>query len=86
MNAVKIDTYGFAVHPQTWAGTLVLTLEDGSKLSPRMQTLHDLAAMVDLLRNERPLYLDSDSGMICSTKEPVGEGEGAHPPPPPGNP
>ncbi len=39
----------------------------------------DAVFLIDVLRNEAPVYLDTETGAIASGKEGVGEGEGDGP-------
>lgn len=57
-------------HGQLW----VLFADETGKLFD-METPQEMMMMVDLLRNEKPVYYDQKHNLIMTGIEPVGEGE-----------
>jgi hypothetical protein len=73
--AIRYRAAFFPAGPRAGKTDIVVILEDGASytyqsLSP--ETAHHL---VDLLRNEEPLWLDTQTGTLVVADEPVGSGE-----------
>jgi hypothetical protein len=57
-------------------GRIILKLE-GETGQPEMGVFDppEFHAIIDILRNESPLYYDKDLKVLCTLQEPTGEGE-----------
>ena len=57
------------------SGIIWLNLADGSNASIQPDSVQELMALADILRNEKPVYYQTDSGDLSSGWEPTGEQE-----------
>lgn len=57
------------------SGIIWLQLDDGSFGSIQPDSAGELAALADILRNEKPVFFHTESGDLSSGWEPTGEGE-----------
>ena len=56
-------------------GGVVLSTEGGDNVNLRLENPAEFAAVSDMLRNEKPVYYDSDRKFLHTSPEPVGFGE-----------
>jgi hypothetical protein len=61
-------------------GVVYLRFEDGTLESLEPGSLQELAALGDILRNEKPVYYHTASGDLITGWEPTGEEEDSAPP------
>jgi hypothetical protein len=59
------------------AGIIWLKLAGGKLAKTELDSVEELAAVVDILRNEKPVYYHVTTGDLQSGWEPAGEGENA---------
>ena len=57
------------------SGIIWLQLDDGSFASIQPDSPNELAALGDILRNEKPVFYHTGTGDLSSGWEPSGEGE-----------
>ena len=72
MGYQKVSVYGVR---HTIGGQTSIFLGEDGKYSQYNVTLEEARFLVDLLRNEEPIYLDPDLRLISTSTEPIGEGE-----------
>lgn len=77
---LEIDSYKFFWNAKTNEGQLMLALLPEKESDPNVVTLlldtpQEGTLMIDILRNEKPVYYNTDSELIHTGFEPVGEGE-----------
>jgi len=56
-------------------GIIVLFFEGGGSHQIDYLSYEDYSAMVDMLRNEKPVWYDENRALLATYKEPVGEEE-----------
>ncbi|NOR78712.1 MAG: hypothetical protein GQ523_09935 [Methanophagales archaeon] len=56
-------------------GIIVLFFEGGESHKIDYLSYEDYSAMVDMLRNEKPVWYDENRALLATYKEPVGEEE-----------
>jgi hypothetical protein len=71
----QIDTYKITWRPCDNAGQIHLGLADGTGSSIPVDSAEEMRMLVDILRNECPVYWDAKHTMLMTGYEPVGEGE-----------
>jgi len=71
----QIESYSLNWRAETNTGTINLRLVDGTTASINPDTVQELAALGDILRNEEPLYYNTRFGDISTGWEPTGEQE-----------
>ena len=71
----QILEYSLNWRADTNTGTIALRLNDGTTASINPDTVEELAALGDILRNEEPVYYNTRFGDISTGWEPTGEGE-----------
>ena len=69
----KVSVYGVR---HTIGGKTSLFVGDAGKYFQYDVSLEEARFLVDLLRNEKPIYLDPQRRIISTSTEPIGEGEG----------
>lgn len=72
---IKIEGYKITYRPEDNAGQIHLALAGGTGGSVRVDSPQEMLAVVDILRNEAPVFWDSKHGILMTGFEPVGEGE-----------
>ena len=77
MATSKIEKYQMAWNAGRNEGMLVLLMEDGHTVNQPIDSAEEGMFLVDLLRNEEPVFYDAASDVILTGFEPVGEGEHA---------
>ncbi|MBN1304417.1 MAG: hypothetical protein JXA13_08275 [Anaerolineales bacterium] len=65
----------FPSGPEAGTTKIVVLLEDGSKQTYEKLPPDTAHHLIDLLRNEEPVWVDQDTGMLAVSDEPVGSGE-----------
>lgn len=75
--AVQVKTYYARWKPANHTGYIVIHWDGGSKAFPEgsFQAPDEFRVLVDLLRNESPIWWDEPTGRLYAHNEPVGEGE-----------
>ncbi len=75
----KIENYAFFWNVRANEGHFVFQLDENENGSPTATLFLDSPAegtlLVDILRNESPVYYDEENEIIMTGLEPVGEGE-----------
>lgn len=71
----EIEQYAFYWHYKGNEGYLQLLLADGTTGQVMIDSAAEGVLLLDVLRNEKPVYWDSDHELIMTGLEPVGEGE-----------
>lgn len=72
---VKIESYAIMWHADHNEGSINLILEDGSTRMLNAETAGECSLLIDILRNENPVYVHARHNQIITGIEPVGEGE-----------
>ncbi|MEM7126495.1 MAG: hypothetical protein AAF702_09230 [Chloroflexota bacterium] len=70
-----IDNYSLNWRANTNTGVVYLYFADGTIGYLRPDSIQELAAIGDILRNEKPVFYHTDSGDISTGREPSGEEE-----------
>jgi len=75
--AERVNTYYARWSPTKHTGYVVLYWSGGSKTLPEQsfQSPTEFQIIVDLLRNEKPVWWDEPTSRLFCHNEPVGEGE-----------
>ena len=71
----EIEQYAFYWHYKGNEGYIQLLLADGTTGQVQIDSAAEGSLLLDVLRNEKPVYWDSDHELIMTGLEPVGEGE-----------
>ena len=61
--------------PKAGCSDIVAVFEDGSQFSFETLTSDTAHHLVDLLRNENPIWVEPETGTLAVSDEPVGSGE-----------
>ena len=72
----EIKCYKLTWRPADNAGQLHFGLADGTGASTPLDTPQEARMLIDVLRNEAPVYWDDEHGLLMTGFEPVGEGKG----------
>lgn len=75
MAAKMVEKYQLGWQHKAHKGSLVLLFQGGGFKQLDNLLAQDYQAMVDLLRNEAPVWYDDNQSVLASTHEMVGEGE-----------
>jgi hypothetical protein len=75
MAAVKVIDYWAGWDIDGHFGTLTIRTEDFGSSQMTISNPAEFSAVVDLLRNEKPLTFDKTSRVLITYNEPPGEGE-----------
>ena len=70
----QIETYKITWNPRDNFGQIHLALAGGTASSVPIDSAQEMSMMVDILRNEAPVYWCPDNGFLMTGHEPVGEG------------
>jgi len=70
-----IERYAFFWNARDNEGTLQLQFSDGSGDQVLVDSPQEGLLLLDVLRNEKPVFYDAQHGIIMTGLEPVGEGE-----------
>lgn len=73
---LEILNYSFFWRTKDNQGTIQLALANGQGATLTPQTPAEAMLLVDILRNEKPVYYCAEHEMLMTGPEPVGEGEG----------
>jgi len=73
MGYQKVSAYGVR---HTIGGRTCLFLGEDGNYTQYDVSLEEARFLVDLLRNEEPIYLDPELKLISTSTEPIGEEEG----------
>ena len=77
MAAKTIDKYQLAWQYSSNRGAIVLLFSGGGAKQINGLAFQDYQAMVDILRNEKPVWYDEGQSLLATAHELVGEGEHA---------
>ena len=72
---VEIKGYAFFWHAGHNEGSLHLQLADGGSTKVHVDSAQEGTLLLDVLRNEKPVFFDPQNELIMTGMEPVGEGE-----------
>lgn len=75
MAAKMVEKYQLGWQHAAHKGSLVLLFQGGGFKQLNNMPAQDYQAMVDLLRNEAPVWYDDNQSLLASTHELVGEAE-----------
>ncbi len=70
-----VEKYQLAWSHDAKSGSIVLLFQGGGARQINGLSYEDYSAMVDMLRNEKPLWYDENQALLATYHEPVGEGE-----------
>ncbi|MEP7196395.1 MAG: hypothetical protein ABI851_07720 [Saprospiraceae bacterium] len=71
----SISLYSVNWRAKTNSGVIDLIFENGTTERIKIDTAQELSTMVDLLRNEKPVYFHTGSKELVTGWEPLGEEE-----------
>ncbi|ETX07757.1 hypothetical protein [Candidatus Entotheonella palauensis] len=71
----EIIQYAFFWRTEENVGAINLALADGSGGQVIVDSPAEASLLLDVLRNERPVFYDRANALIMTGLEPVGEGE-----------
>jgi hypothetical protein len=77
MAMIEISAYSVYWHATERSGDVRVNLIDDSSFTLGGLTADEVRMLVDLLRNEKPVYFDPERRTVFVAWEPVGEGEDA---------
>jgi hypothetical protein len=77
MMAVQVTKYYIRWAPTKHHGYVMIYWDGGAKAFPEgcFSNPTEFQIVVDLLRNEKPVWWDEPTGRLFASQEPVGEGE-----------
>ena len=70
-----VNQYSLNWRAATDSGIIWLYFADGTTENIRPSSVQELAALGDILRNEKPVYYHTTSGDLTTGREPTGEEE-----------
>lgn len=70
-----IEQYKITWRPEDDAGMVHLALANGAGASLPIDSAAEAAFLLDMLRNESPVFYDTENRLLATGMEPVGEGE-----------
>lgn len=75
--SVQVKRYYARWSPPKHHGYVIIHWDGGARAFPEssFQTPGEFQIVVDLLRNEEPVWWDEATGRLYASNEPVGEGE-----------
>ncbi len=68
-----VEKYSLGWRATTNTGIIYLFFGDGSSESINPDSIQELAALGDILRNEKPIWFNSNSKDLSTGREPIGE-------------
>ncbi len=71
----EISGYKFFWNVENNEGIMHLHTDDGN-VNFTLDSPQEASLLIDVLRNEKPVYYDPAGGIVMTGMEPVGEGEG----------
>ncbi len=76
-NAFAVRVIGDSMEPKYHHGYIIIYWDGGAKAFPEQSfsTPVEFQIVVDLLRNEKPVWWDEPTQRLYANQEPVGEGE-----------
>lgn len=69
--------YAFFARPEDNKGVIQFALADNTGGQIQLDSAQEGLLMLDVLRNEKPVYYSAADDLIMTSLEPVGEGEEA---------
>lgn len=72
---IKIESYAVMWNADLNEGSINLLLENGGSRLLTADSAAECALLVDILRNESPVYVHARHNQLITGLEPVGEGE-----------
>ena len=70
-----VNQYALNWRAQQNSGIIWLKLSDGTNANIQPDSVHELAALGDILRNEKPVYYHTGTSNLSTGWEPTGEEE-----------
>jgi hypothetical protein len=70
-----VDEYSLNWRANQNSGIIWLKLNDGTSANVQPDSVQELTALADILRNEKPVYYHTVSGDLSTGWEPLGEAE-----------
>lgn len=77
MAIIKIEKYQMAWNAGKNEGMLILLTEDGGTVNQPIDSAEEGYFLMDMLRNEEPVFYNAEADIIVTGFEPIGEGETA---------
>ncbi len=71
-----VERYSLSWQTESNRGVIHLFFKDGFRATVRPESVQELSALADILRNEKPVWYHTITKSISTGKEPIGEGEG----------
>lgn len=71
----EVTHYAFFWNVQANEGHILLQFADGSTAQTLLDSPSEGSLLVDILRNEKPVYYDQEHDILLTGLEMVGEGE-----------
>ncbi len=71
----EVEKYAFFWRPEDDSGSIHLVLAGEGAADIFIDSPQEATFLLDLLRNEKPIFYNADSGQICTGLEPAGEEE-----------
>lgn len=71
----EIKSYKIIYHQESHSGMIHLHMADKTTQHFPFQGEGEAALLLDILRNEKPVFYDKKGELFCTGFEPVGEGE-----------
>jgi len=71
----EIHSYKITWRPIDNAGTIHVAMSNGTSAPIPIDSAQEMAMMIDLLRNEKPVFYNAKHQLVCTGFEAVGEGE-----------
>lgn len=72
---IEIVEYALLWNPKSGMARISLKLRNGNVARFSVPNAESLASLGDILRNENPVYFNTDTSDISTGREPTGEGE-----------
>lgn len=72
---VKIESYTILWNADTDDGNINLLLEGGAARMVSVDSAAECSLLIDILRNEDPVYIHARHNQIITGMEPIGEGK-----------
>lgn len=71
----EIEAYHIIYNARANEGQIMLKMKDGGVESVLLDSPSEGTLLLDILRNESPVYYDEEHGLVMTGIEGVGEGE-----------
>ncbi|MBK7694887.1 MAG: hypothetical protein IPP06_14780 [Saprospiraceae bacterium] len=72
---LEVKNYQLMYRTHLNKGSIYLIFADNTNVNIKLDSASELMAMADMLRNEKPVYYNSESKNLVTGWEPVGEEE-----------